>query len=134
MPVGTAIQPGGDADVIGEAFTQFGTEMGAGILLVYGVLVVLFSSFLTPITILKSLPLAIGGYFRAPMAVAVIRGGVVHRVVAAVRALAVQPDVGGAPAFAAGLGHCSGNQSTPRGAEDMNPLSVSFRHLSDRIR
>jgi len=35
--------------------------MGAGILLVYVVLVLLFSSFLTPITILMSLPLAIGG-------------------------------------------------------------------------
>lgn len=35
--------------------------MGAGILLVYVVLVLLFSSFLTPVTILLSLPLAIGG-------------------------------------------------------------------------
>jgi multidrug efflux pump subunit AcrB len=35
--------------------------MGAGILLVYVVLVLLFSSFVTPVTILMSLPLAIGG-------------------------------------------------------------------------
>ena len=35
--------------------------MGAGILLVYVVLVLLFSSFMTPVTILLSLPLAIGG-------------------------------------------------------------------------
>jgi multidrug efflux pump subunit AcrB len=35
--------------------------MGAGILLVYVVLVLLFSSFITPVTILMSLPLAIGG-------------------------------------------------------------------------
>lgn len=61
MPTGTAIKPGGDAEVMGEIFTQFGLAMGAGILLVYVVLVLLFSSFLTPVTILLSLPLAIGG-------------------------------------------------------------------------
>ena len=61
MPEGTRIQAGGDAEVMGEVFTQFGLAMGAGILLVYVVLVLLFSSFLTPITILLSLPLAIGG-------------------------------------------------------------------------
>lgn len=61
MPEGTAIQAGGDAEVMGEIFTQFGLAMGAGILLVYVVLVLLFSSFLTPVTILMSLPLAIGG-------------------------------------------------------------------------
>lgn len=61
MPEGTTIQAGGDAEVMGEIFTQFGLAMGAGILLVYVVLVLLFSSFITPITILLSLPLAIGG-------------------------------------------------------------------------
>jgi len=61
MPQGTMIQAGGDAEVMGEIFTQFGLAMGAGILLVYVVLVLLFSSFLTPVTILMSLPLAIGG-------------------------------------------------------------------------
>lgn len=61
MPQGTAIQASGDAEVMGEIFTQFGLAMGAGILLVYVVLVLLFSSFMTPVTILMSLPLAIGG-------------------------------------------------------------------------
>lgn len=61
MPEGTAIQAGGDAEVMGQIFAQFGLAMGAGILLVYVVLVLLFSSFLTPVTILLSLPLAIGG-------------------------------------------------------------------------
>jgi len=46
---------------MGDIFTQFGLAMGAGILLVYVVLVLLFSSFVTPITIQLSLPLAIGG-------------------------------------------------------------------------
>ena len=61
MPEGTEIQSAGDAEVMGDIFTQFGFAMGAGILLVYVVLVLLFSSFVTPITILLSLPLAIGG-------------------------------------------------------------------------
>ncbi|MGB3247354.1 MAG: efflux RND transporter permease subunit [Sulfitobacter sp.] len=61
MPEGTSIQAGGDAEIMGEVFTQFGFAMGAGILLVYVVLVLLFSSFVTPATILLSLPLAIGG-------------------------------------------------------------------------
>ena len=61
MPEGTSIQNAGDAEVMGEVFTSFGLAMGAGILLVYVVLVLLFSSFVTPVTILMSLPLAIGG-------------------------------------------------------------------------
>jgi hydrophobe/amphiphile efflux-1 (HAE1) family protein len=61
MPEGTEIQSAGDAEVMGDIFGQFAIAMGAGILLVYVVLVLLFSSFVTPITILLSLPLAIGG-------------------------------------------------------------------------
>lgn len=61
MPEGTTIQSAGDAEVMADIFTSFALAMGAGILLVYVVLVLLFSSFITPITILLSLPLAIGG-------------------------------------------------------------------------
>ncbi|PWW03860.1 hydrophobe/amphiphile efflux-1 (HAE1) family protein [Hoeflea marina] len=61
MPEGTEIQSSGDAEIMGEVFSSFGLAMGAGILLVYVVLVLLFSSFITPITILLSLPLAVGG-------------------------------------------------------------------------
>ncbi|MGB3555444.1 MAG: efflux RND transporter permease subunit [Jannaschia sp.] len=61
LPEGTRISPGGDAEIMGEVFTQFGLAMGAGVLFVYIVLVLLFGSFVTPITILMSLPLAIGG-------------------------------------------------------------------------
>lgn len=61
MPEGTSIQAAGDAQVMGEVFASFGLAMGAGVLLVYVVLVLLFSSFITPVTILMSLPLAIGG-------------------------------------------------------------------------
>ena len=61
MPSGTAIEQAGDAEVMSDVFESFGLAMGAGILLVYIVLVLLFASFVTPITILLSLPLAIGG-------------------------------------------------------------------------
>ncbi len=61
MPEGTSIQGAGNIEVMGEIFTSFGLAMGAGILLVYVVLALLFSSFITPISILLSLPLAIGG-------------------------------------------------------------------------
>ena len=46
---------------MGEVFASFATAMGAGIMMVYAVLVLLFGSFLQPITILFSLPLSIGG-------------------------------------------------------------------------
>ena len=61
MPEGTSIQSAGDAEVMGEVFASFGLAMGAGVLLVYVVLVLLFASFVTAVTILLSLPLAIGG-------------------------------------------------------------------------
>ncbi|TBN38009.1 efflux RND transporter permease subunit [Paracoccus subflavus] len=61
MPPGTRIQPSGDAEIMGEVFGAFGIAMGAGILLVYVVLVLLFHNFITPVSILLSLPLAIGG-------------------------------------------------------------------------
>ena len=46
---------------MGEVFASFAAAMGAGIMMVYAVLVLLFGSFLQPITILFSLPLSIGG-------------------------------------------------------------------------
>jgi hydrophobe/amphiphile efflux-1 (HAE1) family protein len=61
MPEGTSLQSGGDAEIMAEVFGSFGLAMGAGVLLVYVVLVLLFASFITPVTILLSLPLAIGG-------------------------------------------------------------------------
>ncbi|MFZ7092294.1 efflux RND transporter permease subunit [Primorskyibacter sp. 2E233] len=61
MPDGTEIDASGDAKIMADIFGQFALAMIAGILLVYVVLVVLFKSFVTPVTILLSLPLAIGG-------------------------------------------------------------------------
>jgi len=61
LPPGVTIQQTGDAEVMTEVFTSFGKAMGAGIMMVLGVLILLFANFLQPFTILLSLPLSIGG-------------------------------------------------------------------------
>ncbi|MFV0301165.1 MAG: efflux RND transporter permease subunit [Paracoccus sp. (in: a-proteobacteria)] len=61
MPPGTSIQAAGDAEIMAEVFGAFGLAMGSGVMLVYVVLVLLFHNFVTPVSILLSLPLAIGG-------------------------------------------------------------------------
>ena len=61
LPAGVTLSETGDAEVMGEIFAGFALAMGAGIMMVFGVLVLLFASFVQPITILLSLPLSIGG-------------------------------------------------------------------------
>jgi multidrug efflux pump subunit AcrB len=61
MPPGAVLRESGDVEVMSETFQSFGLAMGAGVMMVYSVLVILFGSFLQPITILLSLPLSIGG-------------------------------------------------------------------------
>jgi len=61
MPEGTAIQRSGDAEIMGDIFASFAVAMAAGIMMVFVVLVLLFSSFVVPVSILLSLPLSIGG-------------------------------------------------------------------------
>ncbi|MFD1797589.1 efflux RND transporter permease subunit [Paracoccus aurantiacus] len=61
LPPGTEIQASGDAEIMADIFEAFGTAMAAGVMLVFVVLVLLFHSFITPVSILLSLPLAIGG-------------------------------------------------------------------------
>ena len=61
LPPGTEFQASGDAEIMGEVFSAFGLAMGAGVMFVYVVLVLLFHNFVTPVSILLSLPLAIGG-------------------------------------------------------------------------
>ncbi|MDT1061721.1 efflux RND transporter permease subunit [Paracoccus sp. CPCC 101403] len=61
LPPGTEIKPSGDAEIMGEVFEAFAVAMVSGVMLTYVVLVLLFHNFVTPISILMSLPLAIGG-------------------------------------------------------------------------
>jgi hydrophobe/amphiphile efflux-1 (HAE1) family protein len=61
LPQGVVLRESGDVEVMTETFTGFGYAMGAGVMMVYSVLVILFGSFVQPVTILLSLPLSIGG-------------------------------------------------------------------------
>jgi multidrug efflux pump subunit AcrB len=80
LPDGVRLKEFGDAEVMVEVFESFGKAMAAGLMMVFSVLVLLFSSFLQPITILFSLPLSIGGAIMAllitqmPMSLPVVIG------------------------------------------------------------
>src|SRR3954463_8917521 len=61
LPKGVRVSPSGDAESLNELSEGFATAITAGLMMVYAVLVLLFGTFLQPITILFSLPLSIGG-------------------------------------------------------------------------
>ena len=58
---GITVSAGGDAELQGELFEEFGGAMRNGLMTVYIVLAILFASLLHPLTILLSLPLSITG-------------------------------------------------------------------------
>lgn len=61
LPADVTIRPAADAEIMGEVFEAFSSAMLMGVVMVYVVLVLLFHNFVTPISIVLSLPLAIGG-------------------------------------------------------------------------
>jgi multidrug efflux pump subunit AcrB len=61
LPKGVRVSPSGDAESLNELSEGFATAITAGLMMVYAVLVLLFGTFLQPLTILFSLPLSIGG-------------------------------------------------------------------------
>jgi multidrug efflux pump subunit AcrB len=61
LPKNVKVGPSGDAEALKDLSAGFATAMTAGLMMVYAVLVLLFGTFLQPITILFSLPLSIGG-------------------------------------------------------------------------
>jgi multidrug efflux pump subunit AcrB len=65
LPKGVKVNPSGDAESLNELSAGFATAITAGLMMVYAVLVLLFGTFLQPITILFSLPLSIGGAIAA---------------------------------------------------------------------
>ncbi len=67
LPQGVRIVQSADAEIMNEVFEGFAKAMGAGIMMVLGVLVLLFGGVFQPITILASLPLSIGGVIIALM-------------------------------------------------------------------
>jgi multidrug efflux pump subunit AcrB len=65
QPPGVSLQQSGDAENLAELGPSLAGVMIIGMMLVYAVLVILFGTFLQPITILFSLPLSIGGAIAA---------------------------------------------------------------------
>src|SRR3974390_2549830 len=65
LPKGVTVNPSGDAESLNELSAGFATAITAGLMMVYAVLVLLFGTFLQPVTILFSLPLSIGGAIAA---------------------------------------------------------------------
>jgi multidrug efflux pump subunit AcrB len=61
FPPGITVKQAGDAETLAELSGGFADAMRDGLMMVYSVLVLLFGSFLQPVTILFSLPLSIGG-------------------------------------------------------------------------
>lgn len=68
LPLGVRIIEVGDAEVMEELFTSFGLAMLTGVVCIFIVLTLLFKDLLHPLTILVSLPLALGGAFVALLA------------------------------------------------------------------
>jgi multidrug efflux pump subunit AcrB len=65
LPPGITVDEAGDAETMQELFGEFSGAMRDGLMMVFALLVLLFGSFLQPITILFSLPLSIGGVIGA---------------------------------------------------------------------
>jgi hydrophobe/amphiphile efflux-1 (HAE1) family protein len=61
LPKGIKFSESADAERMNELGPGFANAMRDGLLMVYAVLVILFGSFLQPVTILFSLPLSVGG-------------------------------------------------------------------------
>ncbi|MBU6455337.1 MAG: efflux RND transporter permease subunit, partial [Cyanobacteria bacterium REEB67] len=61
LPASIRDIPAGDAEIQRDIFACFGLSLQIGILLIYIVLVLLFDGYLQPLTIMVSLPLALGG-------------------------------------------------------------------------
>jgi HAE1 family hydrophobic/amphiphilic exporter-1 len=69
LPIMKHLPPGvhpaalGQIQAMQELFGNFGKAVAAGVLMIFGVLVLLFRSFFKPLVILSALPLAVGGAF-----------------------------------------------------------------------
>jgi hydrophobic/amphiphilic exporter-1 (mainly G- bacteria), HAE1 family len=65
LPAGVHLSTTGDTEAMSDLFGNIVITMFSGILLIYGVLVLLFHSFFKPITIVSALPLTLIGAFLA---------------------------------------------------------------------
>ncbi|NEQ97158.1 MAG: efflux RND transporter permease subunit, partial [Cyanothece sp. SIO2G6] len=67
LPPGVEERPSGDTKIMQDVFNGFATALASSILCIYAVLVLLYNSFILPVTILAALPLSIGGALLALM-------------------------------------------------------------------
>lgn len=63
LPPGISVKQSGDAESMKDLSGDFKSAMRDGLIVVFALLVLLFGSFLQPVTILFSLPLSVGGAF-----------------------------------------------------------------------
>jgi len=61
LPPEVSEEPAGDAKIMRDIFTRFGSALGFAILCIYAILVLLYNNFLYPLAILSALPLSVGG-------------------------------------------------------------------------
>lgn len=61
LPPGVSEEPFGDAKIMNDIFSRFLGALSLSILCIYVILVLLYSNFLYPLTIMMSLPLSLGG-------------------------------------------------------------------------
>ncbi|MDY6804072.1 MAG: efflux RND transporter permease subunit, partial [Cyanobacteriota bacterium] len=67
LPAGVAQQSEGDAEIMIDIFTRFLSALALAVMGIYGILVLLYNSFLYPLVILMALPLSVGGALLALM-------------------------------------------------------------------
>ncbi len=61
LPASVRESVSGDVEIQRDVFSGFGMAIAAAVILIYAVLVLLFNDFLHPLTIMMSLPMAVGG-------------------------------------------------------------------------
>jgi multidrug efflux pump subunit AcrB len=61
MPASVHEMASGDVEIQRDIFSGFGMAIAVAVMLIYAVLVLLFNDFLQPLTIMVSLPMAVGG-------------------------------------------------------------------------
>jgi hydrophobe/amphiphile efflux-1 (HAE1) family protein len=61
LPPDVTEEPSGDAKIMRDIFSRFGSALGLSVLSIYVILVLLYNNFLYPLAILVSLPFSIGG-------------------------------------------------------------------------
>jgi Cation/multidrug efflux pump len=67
LPESIKIEPGGELEVQSESFGSMGTAMLISLLLVYLIMVLLYNSYIYPLVVFFSIPLAIIGSLLSSM-------------------------------------------------------------------